>query len=482
MKKIILLIFSLYLCFLTIQTVKAESVTRVMNDYYYLRTHPDGTRYSDRDYTYFIDGKVVYCIEPGVRLGSDYSVLDNYNIPYENKLRILLAAQGGYMFNNHNDFRFAIATQSIIWQEILGTETIYSTELWGKGEILDLTYFKSVIYGYIENKIKQPNLINLNDIIVGNPTKFDDKNGSLGNYDISIFTPYPIYQSLEKTFDEFGYHTIKLDRKPEYNYNYKVYGDSNHQHLLMPGDIPELNYQKEVYVNPITYNFKVIDSETNEEVDNVALKVNDTIMSSNNSFMIKKITPINVNIISVPDEYTFNDETNTYEIYNEINHTIVLSIDPIYNDYLIHKTYDEINPEENAIFELINENNELQGLYSTNSEGNFNLHLKYGNYTLNQLKGIDGYSLISYKINNIKPQTRSILTINLNDEKIINEEETLIEEKQEEKKIPNNDDEVNIIDVSFAQNLVSTGNNISLINLFILFLSICLLTKKIIVI
>ena len=84
------MIFSITIILLSIQTVKAESVTRVMNDYYYLRTHPDGTRYSDRDYTYFIDGKVVYCIEPGVRLGSDYSVLDNYNIPYENKLRILL--------------------------------------------------------------------------------------------------------------------------------------------------------------------------------------------------------------------------------------------------------------------------------------------------------------------------------------------------------------------------------------------------------
>lgn len=472
MKKVILLIFSLTIILLSIQTVKAESVTRVMNNYYYLRTHPDGTRFSDRDYTYFIDGKVVYCIEPGVRLGSDYSVLDNYNIPYENKLRILLAAQGGYMHNNHNDFRFAIATQSIIWQEILGTETIYSTELWGKGEILDLTYFKSVIYGYIENKIKQPNLINLNDIIVGNPTKFDDKNGSLGNYDMSIFTPHLIYQSLEKTFDEFGYHTIKLNRKPEYNYNYKIYGDSKHQHLLMPGDIPELNYSKEIYVNPITYNFKIIDSETKKEVDGVTLKVNDTIISNKDSYILYYNEPLNVNIESVPEGYNLNESIETYKIYNELNHTIVLSIDPIYNDYIINKTYDDIYPEENAIFELINDkNNNLQGVYTTNSDGKFNLHLKYGNYTLNQLKGIDGYKLISYKINNSKPNSQNTFTINLNDEKIINEE-----------KISNNNDQVDIIDDSFAQYLVSTGNRIPTMILLLIFPLICLLTKKIIVI
>ena len=235
----------------------------------------------------------------------------------------------------------------------------------------------------------------------------------------------------------------------------------------MPGDIPELNYSKEIYVNPITYNFKIIDSETKNEVNDVTLKVNNEIINNKDSYVLYYNNPLNVNIESVPDGYSFDKSIKTYKIYNELNHTIVLSIDPIYNDYIINKTYDDIYPEENAIFELINDNNELQGLYSTNSDGKFNLHLKYGNYTLNQLKGIDGYKLISYKINNSKPNSRNTFTINLNDEKI------------NEEKISNNNDQVDIIDDSFAQYLVSTGSNIPTIILLLLFPLICLLTKKI---
>ena len=96
MKKIVILIF-LITTILAIPKVEAKEVTRVKNNYYYTRYHPNGVKYSDQDYSYYIDDKIVYCIEPGVRLGSDYSELDNYHIPYENKLWILLAAHFGYM-------------------------------------------------------------------------------------------------------------------------------------------------------------------------------------------------------------------------------------------------------------------------------------------------------------------------------------------------------------------------------------------------
>ena len=50
------------------------------------------------------------------------------------------------------------------------------------------------------------------------------------------------------------------------------------------------------------------------------------------------------------------------------------------------------------------------------------------------------------------------------------------------KTVDNNNDQVDIIDDSFAQYLVSTGSNIPTIILLLIFPLICLLTKKIIVI
>jgi hypothetical protein len=471
MKKIILLIFSIFITILIIPNVEAKGVSRVKNDYYYTRTHPDGTRYSDQDYSYYIDGRIVYCIEPGVRLGSDYNELDNYNIPYKNKLRILLAAYYGYMYQDRKDYRYAIATQSIIWKEILGTYPVYSTKLWGEGEILDLSYFISKINNSINNSLKQPNLVSDGEILVGKKITFSDTNNVLANYELSNFTNNAsqiVSNRFSIHMDKSGNQTISLKRKRDYDKDYKVFGDNNQQHLLMAGNIPELDYEQTFYVNPVTYHFKIIDSETKNELDGITLNVDNNKLTNNDSYVVDHYHAFYVSIISVPEGYTNNNKELLLDNYNYKDFTLTLSIDPFYTDYTIYKTYDEINPEENAIFELINnETNKLQGVYSTNEEGIFNLHLKYGTYTLNQLKGIEGYSFVSYTINNTKPQTRNTNFINLNDEKILTNDDIV---------------DINIEEEPIALELVQTGNNIHLSFLVFIFPLLCLLRKKIIAI
>ena len=469
MKKIVILIFLVMLT-LTMPKVDAQTVTRVKNNYYYTRYHPNGVKYSDQDYSYYIDDKIVYCIEPGIKLGSDYNELDNYDIPYENKLRILLAAHFGYMYENRRDYRYAMATQSIIWKEILGTYPVYSTELWEKGTILNLSYYITIIENSINKYIKELNFVTENDIIVGKTITLRDTSDALSNYDISAYNDGDTLSGnlIHVRYDKAGYNTLSLKSKRYYKANYKVYGDSNHQHLLMPGDIPELDYETTIYVNPITLKFKIVDSETKKEVDKVTLEVDGKIIKNNEEYIIDYYHVTNYSIKEVPDGYILDDSLKTTENFSQKEYTITLSIDPIYNDYKIHKTYDEINPEEDAIFELINnDTKKLQGVYSTNKDGNFNLHLRYGTYTLNQLKGIEGYNLVSYKINNTQPKTRTIKTINLNDEKILN----------------NNEEEiVNISVEEEPQELVQTGKDISLLSFILYFPIICLLRKKIIAI
>ncbi|MCR5482949.1 MAG: hypothetical protein K6E99_00855 [Bacilli bacterium] len=478
MKKIVILIF-LVILILTIPKVDAMEVTRVKNDYYYTRYHPNGVKYSDQDYSYYIDGKIVYCIEPGVKLGSDYSELDNYDIPYENKLRIILAAHFGYMYENRKAYKYAMATQSIIWKEILGTYPVYSTKLWEKGEILDLSYYIKNIENSINRFEKKLNLVTKDDIIVGKTLTFEDINDTISNYDISDYNDSdPLLGNLVHVrYDTAGPQTLSIKSKRYYKSNYKVYGDANHQHLLMPGDIPELDYEKTIIVNPITVKFKIIDSETKEEVNNVTLEVDGKTIKNNEKYIINYYHVLDISIKEVPEGYILDESIKNSENYSQKEYTIKLSIDPIYNDYKVHKTYDEVNPEENAIFELINNDTEkLHGVYFTNKDGDFDLHLRYGNYTLNQLKGIEGYNLVSYIIYNTQPKTRTVKTINLNDEKILdNNKEKLIEEKPEQ-------NEVNITDEQEPLELVQTGKDYSQLSFILYFLLICLLRKKIIAI
>ncbi len=472
MKKIVILIF-LIMLILTIPKVDAKEVTRVSNNVYYTRYHPNGVRYSDQDYSYFIDGKIVYCIEPGTKLGSDYSELDNYDIPYENKLRILLAAHYGYMYQNRKDYRYRIATQSIIWKEILGTYPVYSSELWEQGEILDLSYFINLIEASINNHIKKPHLVPVGEPILGKKITIEDMHRVLAYYDTTGYGVNPLLgQYMNVTFEKSGYNKISLKTIREYDDNYKVFGDANHQHLIMAGNIPELDYEYAIYVKPVKLNFKVIDSETKKEVDGVTLNVDDTTITNDETYTIYDYHSCNVSIKEVPNGYVLDESIINLKNYEQIENTITISLDPIYNDYLVHKTYDEIHPEENAIFDLLNnDTKELEGTYTTDSNGNFNLHLKYGNYTLNQTKGIEGYNLVSYIIKNTQPKTRTISTINLNDEKILNNNE----EKKDEY-------EVNITDKTYTQNLVQTGKDINLLYFILLFPIICLLRKKIIAI
>ena len=236
----------------------------------------------------------------------------------------------------------------------------------------------------------------------------------------------------------------------------------------MAGNIPELDYEQTFYVNPVTYHFKIIDSETKNELDGITLNVDNNKLTNNDSYVVDHYHAFYVSIISVPEGYTNNNKELLLDNYNYKDFTLTLSIDPFYTDYTIYKTYDEINSEENAIFELINnETNKLQGVYSTNEEGIFNLHLKYGTYTLNQLKGIEGYSFVSYTINNTKPQTRNTNFINLNDEKILTNDDIV---------------DINIEEEPIALELVQTGNNIHLSFLVFIFPLLCLLRKKIIAI
>ena len=118
-------------------------------------------------------------------------------------------------------------------------------------------------------------------------------------------------------------------------------------------------------------------------------------------------------------------------------------------------------------------NNDILDVYKTNKEGILNLSLRYGTYTLNQIKGIEGYTLVSTTIDNTKMNnTKAPNIIRLNDEKIL-DNNLLVDNIDEETLSFTNSNNPN--------NLIQTGIYNTLF-LFIFFSLICLLTKKIIAI
>ena len=475
MKKIVIIIFLSIMSLLTIPKVNAYEVVTSTTDYYYTRYNSDGTQFSDKATLYFIDDKPVFCIEPGKKLGSNYSINKNYNISYKNKIRIILAANYGYMSTNRKDYRFGLATQSIIWKEITGSYPVYSTKLFGEGEKLDLSYYINLIEASINSREKSMNLVTQDDILVGSQVTFEDLNKQNQFYEAKdVQINYVNGNTMRIAFNEIGEKTLNFKRIDEYNDDYKVFTNGQAQALLMAGNFRDLDYSKTVYVKPINLHFYIRDSETKELIDGATLNLNGESLKNESTYTITDVRPITYKIESVPVGYILNDQLRSFSKYTKENVDITLYVDPIKTDYTIYKTYDEDTPEENAIFELFDSNNNSLNVYETDKNGTFNLSLRYGTYTLKQLRGIDGYSLVNTVIDNTKiSNTKNNNAIRLNDEKILNNDSEVNNINEEKLSFTNSDTNPN--------NLIQTGNYNTLFIVF-LFSLICLLSKKIIAI
>lgn len=123
MKKIIfifLLLFSFSL------NVKANEVIKVDTNVKVVKTTPYGERYKTNLYYIYVDGKIAYCIEPGMILYEgeyEEATFEKVGITDEQKDKMEIIAYYGYQYKNHNTLEYYMATQALIW-EILGCTNV----------------------------------------------------------------------------------------------------------------------------------------------------------------------------------------------------------------------------------------------------------------------------------------------------------------------------------------------------------------------
>ncbi|MBQ8206485.1 MAG: thioester domain-containing protein [Bacilli bacterium] len=129
-----------FLSFLGITKVNAQTyyetlVEEKVPGYYYTR-RGGGKPYMSAQYsTYTMNGKVVYCIEPGVDITiHEYNGVDGLvNSPYDNATnkKIELIGHYGYDYPGHQTLRYRMATQALIWETTGGQILEFWTEQYG---------------------------------------------------------------------------------------------------------------------------------------------------------------------------------------------------------------------------------------------------------------------------------------------------------------------------------------------------------------
>ena len=166
-------------------TLKEEKVP----DVWYTR-RGGGKPYMSAQYSlYSMDGKVVYCIEPGVDITThDYSGAVGWiNSPYSTEInqKIQLIGYYGYNYPGHQTLRYRMATQALIWETTGGQIIEYWTEASGWGDHINVNYERNQIMKLVNAHYNKPSFDGEQKTgVIGQQLTFTDTSGVLSEYEI----------------------------------------------------------------------------------------------------------------------------------------------------------------------------------------------------------------------------------------------------------------------------------------------------------
>ena len=160
MRKVLMVLFVLFSLFLA-PKVQAETYKLTLekqSGIYYVRkggTIPDK---ASQYYVYKVGNNIAYCVQPSHNI-TTYNYKDSggyINLPYsdEVKEKIELIGYYGREYPGHNNVRYSMAAQALIW-ELTGAGTVtYYTGPDGTGSKIDITKERSEILELVSNHYK----------------------------------------------------------------------------------------------------------------------------------------------------------------------------------------------------------------------------------------------------------------------------------------------------------------------------------------
>lgn len=165
----------------------ATLVQTPIDDVYYTR-RGGGQAYMSAQYnTYAMDGKTVYCIEPGVDITvHDYNgEIGWINSPYSKEVnqKIQLYGYYGYDYPGHQTLRYRMAAQALIWEETGGQIIEFWTEASGWGDYININKEKNEIKKLVAAHYNQPKFEESTKTgIINETVSFTDTTGYLSDY------------------------------------------------------------------------------------------------------------------------------------------------------------------------------------------------------------------------------------------------------------------------------------------------------------
>lgn len=452
MNKIFKIIVIIFLSLFTSQKLIADT-TEVMTEekfsnIYYVR-RGGGLKYVSGPYAnYNMDGKVVYCIEPGAAINTHSYIGKEgaHNTGFSDELNRLLELIGyyGYDYPGHQTQKYRLATQALIWSNINGQIVEYYTEHYGYGDYIDDSYERNEIMRLVNAHYIKPSFDNSNiNLVLGESINLTDTNNILNDYYISSnnITAEKTNNNLKITSSQVGNYNIVLTKIKYDNLPTMIYSGngttSQRMGFFRYNDIISSVVNVNVFGGTLDLNKLDSITGTNKSI-NSSLSLENAeygIYNTNNNLLYRLFTDSNghaniTNALQIGEYYLKEITPSKGYMLDENKYYFTISKDNLYQKVDVYENAIskdiEINKfiiknekligEKNITFEIYN-NNELIKEVTTDSNGKIITNLNYGNYIIKQKNTTKGYRPVDDFIININENSND-LVFNLLDESI----------------------------------------------------------------
>ena len=370
---------------------------------------------------YVMNGITAYCIEPGAPIDSfTYSSTDDWSITgmsNETRRYVMLLAYYGYDYPGHENYRYYIAAQELIWQAVTGRGTYWTTENSQYGPKINIDNEKNEILSLVNSHYNKPSFNDKTfEISLGEKLTLNDSNNVLSSYQLynSDLNNISIDGNILTVVSDsnIGEKNIQLIKKNYLNRVALIYHSGSNQKIVSAGIVdPSISTLKIKTVGGnITGNKLDIKTGSTPQGDAILNGAKYGIYNSNNELVDTLVIGTNNTSKTLPygtytvkelvasKGYTLSDKVETVTINsNNQNPTIDLYEKVISNKYEFHKILTSdltsiINAEKNIKFDVyLKSSNQLFTSFTTDENGKASVELPYGTYVVKQVNSTKNY-------------------------------------------------------------------------------------------
>ena len=258
-------IFLFFMMFLCLSVVKAEHLDLVPIDGVYSSQYnvDTGSYFSSNQKKYYMDGKIVYCVEPGVGIFTNdfYGVQDLYSSSISADIidKISLIGHFGYDYPGHMTDNYFLASQELIWELLGNNEIHFTTGINNTGDIVNVDYEKNEIMSLVNRYYIKPSFDGSSvSGIYGDSVVLIDQNNVLSNYSV-LGNGYIDGNKLIVNLDSLGNNDITLVRNKYDSLSSIFYKDDISQDFMFlraPDVISNVSISSYIPLNQISIDKK----------------------------------------------------------------------------------------------------------------------------------------------------------------------------------------------------------------------------------